>query len=346
MIYRYPDYYRDFRCIAGDCRDNCCKGWEIDIDSDTADYYAAVKGSFGERLRSSIKNGSFVLTADQRCPFLNSSGLCDIYTELGGDKLCKICSDHPRFYEWFGSFKEGGIGLCCEAAAELILSRPFLLREEEAPPEDAAGEYDEELLSMLLRARDEMFAALEREDIPLWEALCRILDIAAEIQDCLDMPFPDSSAELPCSGTLGSFFACLSELEPIDESWQPYISACAEKLSSAAPHESGQDILLRRLGAYFIYRYLLKSVYDGQVLGYAKFAVFSLIIIDRLCRLAEEGCTADRCAGIAKNYSKETEYCEENMAELLERFGQEPCFGTLSLKSLIAASFPENVDGN
>ena len=22
-----PDYYKDFRCIAGDCTDTCCAGW-------------------------------------------------------------------------------------------------------------------------------------------------------------------------------------------------------------------------------------------------------------------------------------------------------------------------------
>ena len=160
MIFRTPTYYRDFRCIAGDCRDSCCKGWEIDIDKETAAYYAGVGGSFGERLRSSIRDGSFLLTADERCPFLNKSGLCDIYTELGGDKLCRICSDHPRYFEWFGSVKEGGVGLCCEAAAELIVSRPFALCEEEVPDETASGEYDEELFSMLIAAREEMFAAL------------------------------------------------------------------------------------------------------------------------------------------------------------------------------------------
>ncbi|WP_037293621.1 flagellin lysine-N-methylase, partial [Ruminococcus flavefaciens] len=92
MIYRTPTYCRDFRCIAGECKDSCCKGWEIDIDAETAEYYSRVDGEFGERLRSSIKNGSFVLTEDERCPFLNREGLCDIYTELGEENLCRICS--------------------------------------------------------------------------------------------------------------------------------------------------------------------------------------------------------------------------------------------------------------
>ena len=49
-----PDYYKDFRCLAGDCKHSCCIGWEIDIDEDTLDYYKSVEGEFGERLKNNI----------------------------------------------------------------------------------------------------------------------------------------------------------------------------------------------------------------------------------------------------------------------------------------------------
>jgi lysine-N-methylase len=343
MIYRTPTYYRDFRCIAGDCRDSCCKGWEIDIDEDTARYYAGVGGEFGERLRSSIHDGSFLLTEDERCPFLNKSGLCDIYTELGGDKLCRICSDHPRYYEWFGSVKEGGVGLCCEAAAELIISRPFALCKDEVPDETASGDYDEELFAMLLDAREEMFTVLADEKKPLCDCLCRLLDIASEMQLCIDMPFPDNGEKVPAGKALRGAFALLSELEPIDEKWQPYIAECTERLSCSPERSSGTDVFLRRLGSYFIFRYLLKAVFDGEVLSRAKFAVFSLIILDRLFCLSGSS-APESCAETAKNYSKETEYCEENMEELLLRFGEAPEFSLLSLKALIIESMGGNMD--
>ncbi|HNZ99737.1 flagellin lysine-N-methylase [Ruminococcus sp.] len=343
MIYRTPTYYRDFRCIAGDCRDSCCKGWEIDIDEDTARYYAGVGGEFGERLRSSIRDGSFLLTGDERCPFLNKSGLCDIYTELGGDKLCRICSDHPRYYEWFGSVKEGGVGLCCEAAAELMISRPFALCEEEAPDETASGDYDEELFAMLIDAREEMFTVLADETKPLCDRLCRLLDIASEMQLCIDMPFPDGETEVAAEAALRGAFDLLSELEPIDEKWQPYIAECTGKLSCSPARNSGTDVFLRRLGSYFIFRYLLKSVFDGEVLSRAKFAVFSLIVLDRLFRLSGSS-APETCALIAKNYSKETEYCEENMEKLLLRLGEAPEFSLMSLKALLMASMGGNMD--
>ena len=37
MEYVYPDYYRQFTCIGGECPDTCCAGWEIVIDDKTLD---------------------------------------------------------------------------------------------------------------------------------------------------------------------------------------------------------------------------------------------------------------------------------------------------------------------
>ena len=342
MIYRSPDYCRDFRCIAGECRDSCCKGWEIDIDPDTAAYYESVSGEFGERLRSSIRNGSFVLDGDERCPFLNVNGLCDIYTELGRDRLCRICSDHPRYYEWFGSVKEGGIGLCCEAAAVLILSRDMKLCEEEVPDEEASGEYDEELFGMLINARSAILAFLSDRSISLSEALCRSLDIAAEIQELIDMPCGESDKDCGSAEAIRGIFRCFADLEPIDGSWLPRITACAEKAAASPAADSSHEPYMRRLAAYFIYRYMLKAVYDGEVLGYVKFAAVSVLVIGLLC--SAEGCRSlEECALAAKDYSKETEYSEENMSELIGRFRSESFFSEDVLKRLICGFFGGNV---
>ena len=54
MILRLPDDYDEFACLGGKCRDSCCVGWELDIDTETADYYRTVPGEFGERLRACI----------------------------------------------------------------------------------------------------------------------------------------------------------------------------------------------------------------------------------------------------------------------------------------------------
>ena len=34
-----PTFYKDFKCIAGDCPDSCCQGWEVDADAESLEYY-------------------------------------------------------------------------------------------------------------------------------------------------------------------------------------------------------------------------------------------------------------------------------------------------------------------
>ena len=43
MLIVYPDYYKDFSCIAGDCEDTCCAGWEIVIDPKSLKRYVSVQ---------------------------------------------------------------------------------------------------------------------------------------------------------------------------------------------------------------------------------------------------------------------------------------------------------------
>lgn len=48
MIVRVPDYFKEFSCIAGACKDSCCLGWEIDIDEDSYEYYKSLPGEIGD----------------------------------------------------------------------------------------------------------------------------------------------------------------------------------------------------------------------------------------------------------------------------------------------------------
>lgn len=123
-----PVFYSRFRCKASACRHTCCAGWEIDVDAKSAMYYRSVHGSFGEKLRRNMitEDGVtyFRLRENDRCPFLQDDGLCEMILTLGEDSLCEICREHPRFYETVGDFELQGLGLSCEAAAELFLREP------------------------------------------------------------------------------------------------------------------------------------------------------------------------------------------------------------------------------
>ena len=45
-----PSFYKDFKCIAGECPDSCCQGWDVDTDSDSLAYYKTLKIDFKKML--------------------------------------------------------------------------------------------------------------------------------------------------------------------------------------------------------------------------------------------------------------------------------------------------------
>ena len=126
LLHLQPDFYDRFRCRAAACRHSCCKGWEIDIDENTLDLYRSLSGSWREKMDAAIicdeYGAHFRLTEDERCPFLQQDGLCELIRALGEEALCDICALHPRFYENAGPYELAGLGLSCEAVCDLLLS--------------------------------------------------------------------------------------------------------------------------------------------------------------------------------------------------------------------------------
>jgi lysine-N-methylase len=119
MTTHFPDYYQDFKCIASSCKHTCCAGWEIDVDETSLERFLKVPS-----IAQHIKDGTIVLGEDERCPFLREDGLCTMILEHGEDFLCDICTEHPRFYNDFEDHTEGGLGLVCEEACRIILTKP------------------------------------------------------------------------------------------------------------------------------------------------------------------------------------------------------------------------------
>ena len=112
-IYK-PSYFNDFRCIAGDCPDSCCKEWAVQVDETSARYYRSLTGPLGDRLREVLceEDGETVMTiTDGRCPMWRTDGLCRIQAELGEAALCKTCREFPRLTHDYGDFVEMGMNL-------------------------------------------------------------------------------------------------------------------------------------------------------------------------------------------------------------------------------------------
>lgn len=168
-----PDFYDRFQCKAGACTNTCCKTWEIDIDDETALYYEQVPGVLGDRIRQAMafneEGAYFGLNEAGFCPLLRKDGLCDIICGLGDEALCDICALHPRFFLDVQEHEFWGVGLCCEAAAEL-------LTESEKPltfiSEDPQRTWTiEEILDALDLPDDKVQFVPARPDATFWQRL-------------------------------------------------------------------------------------------------------------------------------------------------------------------------------
>lgn len=316
MIRVEPDFFADFHCVAQRCTDCCCIGWEIDVDEETLAYYESLPGELGAALRRSIVRGQdaahFALGEGERCPFLDGRGLCRILAELGDGALCDICREHPRFYEWFGSRVEAGLGLCCEEACRLLLDsdRPlnFVETEDGAPDEPFDG--DPELLRALEHVRERAFAILQDRSLPFFDRLRRFAAYLTNVQDELD-GFPPAQeteqAELPNDDAL---LEICRQMEPMNDGW-PQLAARMETPGTTA---DVPDWVYERAAVYLTYRWLLKAAFDGDVLGKAMLVTAFLCL---LRRMLDSGAVSSAAEGL-RLLSRQIEYSEVN-TEIVER---------------------------
>lgn len=219
-----PKIYGKFHCIDVDCSDSCCAGWQVDVDEESFAYYQSVEGEFGDYMRSVMvavpgEEGQFRLKKDGRCPFLNDAGLCDLYTNLGEDRLCKTCTNFPRFMEDYGERREVGIAFSCPEAARLMLEQTepmqFVVEDAVAPQQGSMAldvmqrtkgmgiedmvlheedgdvrihteAFDEAYANCLFAFRETAYQIVQNRSLPIAKRVMLFFDFAKQIQDAFD----------------------------------------------------------------------------------------------------------------------------------------------------------------
>lgn len=295
----FPNYYDKFICIADRCKHNCCIGWEIDIDEKTMELYSHLKGSLADKIRANITGDvpHFCLKEDDRCPFLNSAGLCDIITEYGESALCDICTMHPRFCNFYTDFKETGLGLCCEEAARIIISQKekFDIRI----PDEVEILGDEELF---IKKRESVFKILQDRSMTM---LQRFSQLAQSYGIRFDFDIRE----------LCNFFL---RLERLDEEWTEDIA----KLRSHRPDKSVFEneylqLPLEQLASYFVFRHLTDSRWDDDYSARICFVLVNCYIVSALWHMNGQY-DVNTLADFARKFSAEIEYSQENTDKLMD----------------------------
>ncbi len=269
-----PGYYNKFICIAGWCRDSCCRaGWEITLDEET---YRIYKQAGIEDIDDNITIGSdgdmiFKLRENGECPYFEDTGLCRLYKQMDG-KLCNVCENYPRFFEEYDGFVEAGLSISCMEAQRLILSaqRSDYNIEGEQPKE--------ELLAFLHSARktafDLAFAPFEPNTCAemIWIFTRRIRQFIK--QDWLDFRAFDLLAKgitaihgrrrVQASGEcIYAAQAVLRSTNILYPEWRELLIR-AERGEGYNYDYTVSDGQKRAYLAYLVYRFFLKAVKDGD----------------------------------------------------------------------------------
>ena len=304
----YPNYYDKFSCINSRCHHNCCIGWEIDIDAETCAYYSSLGGDIGKKLKDSIcvsQSGEtyFKLLENGRCPFLDSENLCEIIKSLGEDSLCQICTDHPRFINCVDDREEIGLGMCCEAAALLILSQKEHF--ELLPKYDGKNE--------ILLARDEIINEIQNSP-----------DYSPKIAEYLAAKFDLSFSKAEIKKSI----EFLTTLEALDTNWTSLLKELSEHFDELdfeafGAHIEQRDREYKNLLTYFSYRHLSVSndfrEFSARV-GFVLLGYYVLYSLGAFILKRDASLPISMSSELARMYSAEIEYSEENTDLIIKRF--------------------------
>ncbi|NFH79726.1 FliB family protein [Clostridium botulinum] len=147
----YPSYIDKFQCIGGKCEDNCCIGWDIDIDKETFKRYHKVKDETMKKMfQKNVHNNKFCtnenldygrikLNKAKRCPFLDDENYCLIQGKFGEDYLSSVCTQFPRVLNKVDDHYEICLDSACPEAARIILSSKEKIDFKES--EKSLGKY-------------------------------------------------------------------------------------------------------------------------------------------------------------------------------------------------------------
>ena len=291
--------YEQFRCLMSRCTHTCCAGWEIDIDGDTLARYRRTGGVIGKKLREKIdwEAGCFRLEADERCPFLTENGLCELIMTLGDNSLCQICADHPRYRSFLPGRIEIRLGLCCEAAGRLLLSREekigLVLLEDDGQPEEEDGDF--------LQWREKLLSIAQDRTLPMTERADRLLACAG--MDANIHP--------------GKWAAELRGLERLDPAWD----VCLARLNQPErPVDARWEVPLEQLMVYLLYRHLPAGLEDGDFAGHLAYCVVMWWLLRHMFSYDQ---TMDGLVETARLYSSEIEYSDENVDALMGRIDRQ-----------------------
>lgn len=313
-----PTFYKNFKCIAGDCPDSCCQGWEVDADSDSLEYYKTLDNSLEIKKRidsvlskDEFDNTIFTLAPKKRCPFLNDENLCDMHIAIGGEHTPYTCRTFPRFIYDFGATREIGISFSCPVASDMMYNTESFDFETEVNSDlPTLNDIDAEKYFLLYKGRAEAYKIAKDKNKSIRERLNDLLDLGVLLQEKL-FPYDEGGDDI-------AFFDVFKNPELINPEWKEKVENFS--LKQVSDTQSNENILM-----YFLYKYLMQAVYDDDALSKIKMAVLGVLINTYF---GEDSWTVHL-------WSKETEHSQYNMDRYKKLLKSADCLSVTELKNRI-----------
>lgn len=351
-----PNYYDSFECIADKCKDNCCIGWEIDIDDNTYEEYMKLNGTLGNRLKESIETTdgvhSFKLDKNERCPFLNSDNLCDIICELGKDKLCHICKHHPRYINNYEDITETGLGLACEEACRIILNQqaPTYIINSNTKQKFTLEKSSSKSFAYLYNVRDIIISILQNRNYNIQQRLSATVAFCECVQDdwfsdksddeliqSIDMLKKEAANIFDSIGKytiystdsknnlISLIISDYTKLEVLDNNWIALINDTLSYIKNNNNclldfNFNNSDLIFENMLVYFMHRYFLENCLNDCIIENSFYMLWEYVLIKSLyayCQITDSNYTIE---DIVHSYSKEIEYSDINIEALMESF--------------------------
>lgn len=313
-----PTFYKNFKCIAGDCPDSCCQGWEVDADSDSLEYYKTLDNSLEIKKRidsvlskDEFDNTIFTLAPKKRCPFLNEENLCDMHIAIGGEHTPYTCRTFPRFIYDFGATREIGISFSCPVASDMMYNTESFDFETDVNSDlPTLNDIDAEKYFLLYKGRAEAYKIAKDKNKSIRERLNGLLDLGVLLQEKL-FPYDEGGDDI-------AFFDVFKNPELINPEWKEKVENFS--LKQVSDTQSNENILM-----YFLYKYLMQAVYDDDALSKIKMAVLGVLINTYF---GEDSWTVHL-------WSKETEHSQYNMDRYKKLLKNADCLSVTELKNRI-----------
>lgn len=382
MEYTYPDYYKNFKCIGGECKDNCCAaGWQITIDDESLEKYETMEGEIGVRLRNSIdwENGMFE-QFEHKCALLNENGLCDVYCDAGEDKMCILCQRYPRHYEEFENVREISLSVSCPEAAKIVLENRgkvgFYTETDEE--EEEYEDFDYLMYTKLLDIREILLDVLHERKGSVAHRISKLLDIVHGIQGLIDndeifgideqeqralteqINYRRYTGKMKLRQEyMAEMMQNLHRLEVLRPTWTDFIREVQSilyvyldaeeygKLCEEFDSFYGERMQeYEQLMSYFIYTYFCGAVYDYEVESKLRFGIAAVLIIhemDMAMWYKNKDLTFEEQVGLVHNYSMEIEHSDLNLDDMERMVMNNKAFGYRRLLTVLM-NWKENSD--